>query len=109
MADASAIATLARYTEPSTPDRPVLCLGSGPGGRAGIGSPGVDALTEPAKSREGQRCHVIVPPAQCGPDQAVGLRVSAAPPAFSQVDPDPPGGGCIELAVDIGLNLGTQS
>lgn len=63
MADASAIATLARYTEP----------------------------------------------AQCGPDQAVGLRVSAAPPAFPQVGPDLPGGGCVQLAVDIGLDLGTQS
>ena len=109
MADASAIATLARYTEPGTQDLPVLGLGTGPRGRSGIGSAGVDASTEPAKPREGQRRHVIAPPAQCGPDQAVGLRVPTAPPAFPQVGPDLPGGGCVELAVDIGLDLGTQS
>ena len=69
----------------------------------------VDPSTEPAKPREGQRCHVIAPPAQRGPDQAVGLRVPTAPPAFPQVDADLPGGGCVELAVDIGLDLGAQS
>jgi len=73
MADASAIATLARYTEPGTQDLP------------------------------------IAPAAQRGPDQAVGLRISAAPPAFPQVGPDLPGGGRVELAVDVGLDLGAQS
>lgn len=109
MADASAIATLARSTEPGTPDLPVSCLGAGPRGKSGIGSVGVDPSTEPAKPRKGQRRHLIAPPAQRGPDQAVGLRLPTAPPAFPQVNADLPGGGCVELAVDIGLDLGTQS
>lgn len=108
MADGTAVATLAPYTEPGTPDPAGLVPGPRFLGR-GVGSAGVDASNEPAKPREGQRCHVITPPAQRGPDQAVGLRVSAAPPAFPQVDADLPGGGCVELAVDIGLNLRTQS
>lgn len=109
MADASAVATLARYTEPGTPDLPVSCLGADPRGSAGVGSAEVDSLTEPAKPRKGQRCHLIAPPAHRGPDQAVGLRLPPAPPASPQVGPDLPGGGCVELAVGIGLDLGTQS
>ena len=43
------------------------------------------------------------------PDQAVGLGVSAAPPALGQVGTDLPGGGSVELAIDVGLDLRAQS
>ena len=108
MADASAVATLAPFTEPGTPDFAGLVPGPRFLGR-GVGSAGVDPSNEPAKPREGQRCHAIAPPAQRGPDQAMGLRVPTAPPAFPQVGPDLPGGGCVELAVDTGVDLRTQS
>jgi len=39
----------------------------------------------------------------------VGLGVSAAPPALAQVVADLPGGGFIELAIDVGLDLRAQS
>ncbi len=109
MADASALSTLARYTEPGTQDLPVSGLGAGRRERAWIGSAGVDPSSEPAKPHQGQRCHLIAPPAQRGPDQAMGLRLPTAPPAFPQVDADLPGGGGVELDVEIGLDLGMQS
>ena len=76
---------------------------------AGIGSAGADGADEPAQAFEGQRSHAIMPPEQGGPDQPVGLRVSAAPPALAQVGADPLSVGCVELVIDIGKDLRTQS
>ena len=76
---------------------------------AAVGWAAVDVAHEPAQPLDGQGSHAIAPSAQCGPDQEVGLGVSAAPPALAQVGADLPGGGFVELAVDVGLDLRAQS
>ena len=88
---------------------PIACVGAGPCGSRGSGRLRSMSRANRRSRSTGSKRHAIAPSAQCGPDQAVGLGVSAAPPALAQVGADLPGGGSVELAIDVGLDLRAQS